>query len=72
MKTQADLERESLSADLAHAGIELGFAVVQHVAAETLKQKPGCSVIEFVKILDRYLADMNAQRNKVIDIALPS
>jgi hypothetical protein len=71
-KTNADIERETLAEDLAHQGIKLGFAVVQHVAAETLKHKPGCSVIEFVQILDRYQKDMEAQRNKTIDITATS
>jgi hypothetical protein len=45
--------------DLAHkvvlAATEMGFGIVQEIAVETLKRKPGCTVKEFVKILDQYL-----------------
>ena len=34
---------------------EVGFAVVQELAAETLKRKPGLSLKEFTKIMDQYL-----------------
>tara|TARA_R110002020_G_scaffold294922_2_gene510661 strand:+ start:426 stop:647 length:222 start_codon:yes stop_codon:yes gene_type:complete len=34
---------------------EIGFEVVQELAAETLKRKPGLSLKEFTKIMDQYL-----------------
>ena len=40
---------------MTHAAIELGIGVVQEIASETLKRKPGMSVKEFTKILDQYL-----------------
>ena len=40
---------------MVHAATEMGFGVVQEIAAQTVKRKPGCTVKEFTKILDDYL-----------------
>ena len=42
---------------------EMGIAVVQEIAAETIKRKPGMSVKEFTKVLDEYLAQKKARAN---------
>ena len=52
---QRDDLRTTLTQNMTHAAIELGIGVVQEIAAETLKRKPGMSVKEFTKILDQYL-----------------
>ncbi len=53
-----DNERDNridLSKKMVFAATEMGIEVVQEIAAETLKRKPGMSVKEFTKILDQYL-----------------
>ena len=52
---QRDDLRTTLTQNMTHAAIELGIGVVQEIASETLKRKPGMSVKEFTKILDQYL-----------------
>ena len=52
---QRDDLRTALTQNMTHAAIELGIGVVQEIASETLKRKPGMSVKEFTKILDQYL-----------------
>jgi|TARA_B100000959_G_scaffold278728_1_gene337571 hypothetical protein len=52
---QRDDLRTILTQNMTHAAIELGIGVVQEIASETLKRKPGMSVKEFTKILDQYL-----------------
>ena len=52
---QRDNLRTTLTQNMTHAAIELGIGVVQEIASETLKRKPGMSVKEFTKILDQYL-----------------
>ena len=52
---QRDDFRTTLTQNMTHAAIELGIGVVQEIASETLKRKPGMSVKEFTKILDQYL-----------------
>ena len=52
---QRDNLRTTLTQNMTHAAIELGIGVVQEIANETLKRKPGMSVKEFTKILDQYL-----------------
>jgi len=44
-----------LITNVVSTAVELGFAVVQQVAAETLVMKPGLSLKEFTKILDQYI-----------------
>jgi hypothetical protein len=41
----------------------MGFGIVQEIAVETLKRKPGCSVKEFLKVLDDYLTQQKTQVN---------
>jgi hypothetical protein len=41
---------------------KFGIGIVQEIAAETVKVKPGMSVKEFVKVLDQYIKD---QQNKI-------
>ncbi len=48
---------------MVHAATEMGFGVVQEIAAQTVKRKPGCTVKEFTKILDQYLENQKAQAN---------
>ncbi len=64
MNNQRDLIRERITEDesrmdqinkMVHVATEMGISVVQEIATETLKRKPGCSVKEFMKILDQYL-----------------
>jgi hypothetical protein len=47
--------RVALSQKLVFAVTETGIGIVQEIAAETLKIKPGLSLKEFTKILDDYL-----------------
>ena len=47
--------RVILSQKLVFAITEMGIEIVQEIAAETLKIKPGLSLKEFTKILDDYL-----------------
>ena len=48
---------------MVHAATEMGFGVVQEIAAQTVKRKPGCTVKEFTKILDDYLVQQKKQAN---------
>ena len=48
---------------MVHAATEMGFGVVQEIAEQTVKRKPGCTVKEFTKILDQYLENQKAQAN---------
>lgn len=56
-----DPKRVRLGTNVVLAATEIGLEIVQDVAAETLKQKPGISLKEFTKILDMYLAQQKAQ-----------
>jgi hypothetical protein len=47
--------RLELSQKMVFAVTEMGIEIVQEIAAETLKRKPGMKVKEFTKILDQYL-----------------
>ena len=47
--------RVALSQKLVFAITETGIEIVQEIAAETLKIKPGLSLKEFTKVLDDYL-----------------
>ncbi len=47
--------RVTLSQKLVFAVTETGIEIVQEIAAETLKIKPGLSLKEFTKVLDNYL-----------------
>ena len=48
---------------MVHVATEMGFGIVQEIATETLKRKPGCSVKEFMKLLDDYLEKQKTQAN---------
>ena len=37
------------------AATEMGIAIIQEIAAEAVKRKPGLSVKDFMKVLDQYL-----------------
>ena len=53
-----DNERDNqieLSQNLVFEMTKFGIGIVQEIAKETLKRKPGISTKEFVKILDQYL-----------------
>ena len=46
--------RTTLTQNMTFAAIELGIGVVQEIAAETIKRKPGMSLKEFTKVLDEF------------------
>jgi hypothetical protein len=48
---------------LVHVATEMGFDIVQEIAAQAVKRKPGMSVKEFTKVLDDYLVQQKAQAN---------
>ena len=50
-----DSPKHHLIEDVVSTAVELGFAVVQEVAAEALIKKPGLSLKEFTKLLDQYI-----------------
>ena len=47
--------RVALSQKMVFAATEMGIEIVQEIAEEALKRKPGMSVKDFMKILDEYL-----------------
>ena len=47
--------RIALSQKMVFAATAMGIEIVQEIALETLKKKPGMSVKEFTKVLDQYL-----------------
>ena len=47
--------RTTITQNMTFAAIELGIGVVQEIAAETVKRKPGMSVKEFTKVLDAFI-----------------
>jgi hypothetical protein len=47
--------RIALSQKMVFAATEMGIEIVQEIALETLKRKPGMSVKGFTKVLDQYL-----------------
>jgi hypothetical protein len=46
---------------------EMGIEMVQEIAAETLKRKPGMQVKEFTKVLDQYLERQRELINNATD-----
>ena len=42
---------------------KFGIGIVQAIAAETVKLKPGMSVKEFTKVLDQYIKDQETKAN---------
>ena len=50
-----DSKKHALIEDMVFNAVEIGFEVVQEVAAKTLVTKPGLSLKEFTKVLDEYL-----------------
>ena len=59
--------RTTLTQNMTFAAVELGIGVVQEIAAETVKRKPGMSVKEFTKVLDEFI---QKQREAVKEAAL--
>tara|TARA_B100000809_G_C14741620_1_gene388800 strand:- start:45 stop:275 length:231 start_codon:yes stop_codon:yes gene_type:complete len=62
-----DNERDNqmeLSQDLVFEMTKFGIGIVQQIAKETLKRKPGISVKEFTKVLDQYLEKQRDIANK--------
>ena len=47
--------RINLSQKMIFAATEMGIAIIQEIAAEAVKRKPGLSVKDFMKVLDQYL-----------------
>ena len=65
-----DNERDSkleLSKNMVFAVTEMGIEIVQEIAAETVKRKPGMSVKEFTKVLDQYLERQRELVNNATD-----
>ena len=65
-----DNERDNrleLSKNMVFAVTELGIEIVQEIAAETVKRKPGMSVKEFTKVLDQYLERQRELVNNATD-----
>jgi len=58
-----DPKRYVLIDEMVHHATKMGIGVVQEIAEETLKRKPGCTVKELMKILDQYLEQRNDQAN---------
>ena len=58
-----DPNRYALIDEMVHHATKMGIGVVQEIAEETLKRKPGCTVKELMKILDQYLEQRNDQAN---------
>ena len=62
-KITIDAKRIAQINKLVHIATEMGIGVVQEIAEETVKRKPGMSVKEFMKVLDEYLVQQKAQAN---------
>ena len=65
-----DNERDTrleLSKNMVFAVTEMGIEIVQEIADETLKRKPGMSVKEFTKVLDQYLERQRELVNNATD-----
>ena len=65
-----DNERDTrleLSKNMVFAVTEMGIEIVQEIAAETVKRKPGMSVKEFTKVLDQYLERQRELINNATD-----
>ena len=58
--------RMALSKNIVFAATEMGVEIVQELAAETIKQKPGMSVKEFTKVLDQFLEKQRELVNNAI------
>jgi len=50
-----DHKKHALIEKMVFNAVEIGFEVVQEVAAKTLVTKPGLSLKEFTKVLDEYI-----------------
>lgn len=59
--------RLELSKNMVFAVTEMGIEIVQEIAAETVKRKPGMSVKEFTKVLDQYLERQRELVNNATD-----
>ena len=58
-----DGARAALIQKMVFAATEVGIAVVQEIAEEALKRKPGLSLKEFTKVLDKYLEEQKNRAN---------
>jgi|TARA_B110000263_G_C15105121_1_gene417126 hypothetical protein len=71
-KSNLEKEHEELTIETVIAATALGINVVQKIAVQSLKQKPGLSLKEFTQILDKYVDTMknsNLIREKYKDKA---
>jgi len=59
------------SEKLVRIATEFGISVVQEIAAEALKHKPGMSLINFVKVLDKYVENMDQNITTQTSIVTP-
>lgn len=50
-----DHKKHVLIEKMVFNAVEIGFEVVQEVAAKTLVTRPGLSLKEFTKVLDEYI-----------------
>ena len=55
--------RAALIQKMVFAATEVGIAVVQEIAEEALKRKPGLSLKEFTKVLDKYIEEQKNRAN---------
>ena len=58
-----DPKRYALIDEMVHHATKMGIGVVQEIAEETLKRKPGCTIKQFMQILDQYLEQRNNPAN---------
>ncbi len=50
---------------------KFGISVVQEIAAQVLTQKPGMSLKEFTKVLDKYVGNIHASTSIETTIITP-
>jgi len=58
-----DNERDNrigLSQKVVFAATEMGIEIVQEIAVEALKKKPGMTIKEFMQILDQYVENQKS------------
>ena len=61
--SKMDPKRHALINEMVHHATKMGIGVVQEIAEETLKRKPGCTIKQFMQILDQYLEQRNNPAN---------
>ena len=56
-----DAKRLEMINKMVQLSTEMGIGIVQEIAEETVRRKPGMSVKEFTKVLDLYLINEKAK-----------